>query len=240
MRLPVNPLDAFDVVQTRCTALQDEIWQVKKQASADYAQAIAIEARARGCKSKDPAKQFEVIGEDDRQLFEMLYRQDAEAEVEQLESKLKKLYEMLGRVRASIRVESGSQVVTWEHINQHGSSRLSSNYQEAEADLMMFAAQRHYPELKWEMQSIRRTRSYVDSGTPSVVVRLRDERMRNGFAPKREVLGAVSVKEQARFYLKRACNLRCINPFLPYGIEAKLGMDYWGNDIPEKASHEHS
>ena len=39
-------------------------------------------------------------------------------------------------------------------------------------------------------------------------------------------------REQIKIALKRGVNIRVLNPYLPYGIEAKLGLDAFGNDLP--------
>jgi len=45
-----------------------------------------------------------------------------------------------------------------------------------------------------------------------------------------------TLKEYVRRILKRGLNVRAVVPNLPYGIEAKLGLDYFGNDLQQKAS----
>ena len=45
-----------------------------------------------------------------------------------------------------------------------------------------------------------------------------------------------TLKEYVRRILKRGLNVRAVVPGLPYGIEAKLGLDYFGNDLQQKAS----
>ena len=42
----------------------------------------------------------------------------------------------------------------------------------------------------------------------------------------------LSMREQIKAALKRGANVRVLNPYLPHGLEAKLGLDYFGNDLP--------
>ncbi|MEO8035469.1 MAG: hypothetical protein ABI837_13620 [Acidobacteriota bacterium] len=43
-----------------------------------------------------------------------------------------------------------------------------------------------------------------------------------------------SLKEQIRAALRRGANVRVLHPLLPYGIEEKLGLDMFGNDLPAR------
>lgn len=42
----------------------------------------------------------------------------------------------------------------------------------------------------------------------------------------------VSLRDWMRDCLRRGQNPRVYNPFLPHGLEHKLGLDYYGNDLP--------
>lgn len=45
-----------------------------------------------------------------------------------------------------------------------------------------------------------------------------------------------SLKEWIKSCWKAGTNPRVYNPFLPYGIEEKLGLDYFGNEIQQKGT----
>lgn len=44
----------------------------------------------------------------------------------------------------------------------------------------------------------------------------------------------MTIKEWVRFCLKNGTNPQVYNPFLPFDFAAKLGMDWWGNDLPKE------
>jgi hypothetical protein len=46
----------------------------------------------------------------------------------------------------------------------------------------------------------------------------------------------LSLRDWAKTLMKAGCNIRVFQPFLPHGIEQKLGLDYFGNDLPAKES----
>lgn len=41
-----------------------------------------------------------------------------------------------------------------------------------------------------------------------------------------------SMREQIRAALRRGANVRVLHPYLPPGLEEKLGLDHFGNDLP--------
>ena len=43
-----------------------------------------------------------------------------------------------------------------------------------------------------------------------------------------------SLRDWLKSCWKRGCNPRVMNPYLPEGLEEKLGIDYFGNDVPRK------
>lgn len=47
---------------------------------------------------------------------------------------------------------------------------------------------------------------------------------------------AYSLKDWLRFTMRRGMNPRVFSPFLPWGTEAKLGLDHFGRDLPAKAT----
>lgn len=46
----------------------------------------------------------------------------------------------------------------------------------------------------------------------------------------------LGLRDRLQFILRNTCNVRVFYPMLPYGLEEKLGLDAWGNDVKEKNS----
>lgn len=203
--------------------------------------AACVEAQVKAAKAKFPRKRIDaysklskLLDKDECDSIMKHRREEAEISYNDYADEVKAIEYRLDDMAAKLKPRAGDTTATLDSV-WIGSYRTqgwgAESYAKGSADRMALRAS----VCKIPVEVVKRFEDINGKSKPwafDVIVSVEDP-IDVELIKRRPTL---SIRDEIKFCLQHGLNIRVYNPFLPHGIEEKLGLDHFGNDV-EGYSH---
>jgi hypothetical protein len=235
--LPLIPREAYRVLLQRRGELDRAFEVEKKEIREGYEREVyraALPFR-KGSTTLTHERAVKLIGEEKYKEIRTHWQTLADASIDTLIADRKKNKEKLEEVAEEAEVMKGENRFQYSEYwsSSYDSTGSGSHYAEVKADWDTHVLTQAGYEVEQKVKEF--SGGGVSSwkyarDTFTVYVSLQEEIDLHILKKKLKV----TLREWLQFVLQHGCNPRVYSPFLPHGIEAKLGLDHFGRDIAKE------
>jgi len=213
-------------------AHQDTFSDLSKAFQAEYEAAIFEAAKKRGCRTKVLKKAKEKIPEFELDTLLKEYRDKSNQIFEAFEKTRRELEGKANDFAAQCTVHLGGfKEVSRVSVYNYSTQTCSQTYAKVDAGLRTEGFRANFPEVAFEITPMGdpcdgfhlqwyAIEANVESFIDAEIIRRRPDKR--------------TLREVIKYCLQHGANIRVLFPMLPFGVEQTLGLDYFGNDVPEK------